>query len=354
VSVHKIAFTGDQVFTATHTSGSGIYFRSTDLDDHDNLTLYGEQTSGSTAARTVLTSQSTGGKIERLSADAWNKLYLVDYGIGSNFEGIGSVFSNDGTPATGSVKITNQPSDGENIQIGLTGFLFTYTFKTNVAGSQAGQVKIGTNTSETADNLASAINDAQTGATNPIENTDYKAYSSHPYLSATSSSGTITLTDKINCKRQLAWVITPYDAADFAICPIRGGIDGTLIVAMAAGTNSASLSSTSGLSLDSEDLTTANVISGVPTFSDAVRVGGRFALSIRANTSPNGAITGIVQLSNDGINFNHDATGWTDIDTDHDQYILASDYFAEFARLKFNNYSATNAIALNIKFISQS
>ena len=350
MSVHKIRFTGDQVFTATHTSGSGIYFRSTDADDSGNLTIYGRQTSGSTTARAVVQSASSAGKVERLSSTAWSHLYLAD--LASNLEGIGSIFSNDGTAATGSVKVTTQPSDGETFIIGLTGFLTTYTFKTSVGS--AGHVKIGSSLAETADNLASAINDSQTGTSNPSDNTDWNASSAHPYLSATSSSGTINLTDRINCKRQLAWVITPYDASDFAVCPLRGGIDGTLLVAMAAGTNSASTSSSSGLDLDSEALTETNVISGVPTYTDAVRVGGRFALSIKANTSPNGAITGIVQLSNDGTNFNHDATGWTDLDSDHDQFILASDYFAEYARLKFNSYSSTNAIALNMKFISQS
>ena len=351
MSVHKIRFTGDQVFTATHLSGSGIYFRSTNASDYNNLALYGRQTSGTTAARSVITIDSGLGKVERLSSDAWNELYLTEF-VAGTLSGIGSLFSNDGTAATGSVKVTSQPSDGETFIIGLTGFLTTFTFKTSVAS--AGHVKIGSSLAETADNLASAINDAQTGTSNPSDNTDWNVTSAHPYLSATSSSGTINLTDRINCKRQLAWVITPYDASDFAVCPIRGGIDGTLIVAMAAGTNSASTSSSSGLDLDSEALTTTNVISGVPTYSDSVRVGGRFALSIKANTSPNGAITGIVQLSNDGTNYNHDATGWTDLDSDHDQFILASDYFAEYARLKFNSYSSTNAIALNMKFISQS
>ena len=350
MSVHKIRFTGDQVFTATHTSGSGIYFRSDNASDYNDFAIYGRQTSGSTAFRTVLTTTSGAGKVERSSSSALAELYLVDY-TGS-LSGIGKLFSNDGTPATGSVKVTSQPSDGENFIIGLSGYLNTYTFKTSVGS--AGHVKIGSSLAETADNLASAINDSQTGTSNPSDNTDWNASSAHPYLSATSSSGTINLTDRINCKRQLAWVITPYDASDFAVCPLRGGIDGTLLVAMAAGTNSASTSSSSGLDLDSEALTETNVISGVPTYTDAVRVGGRFALSIKANTSPNGAITGIVQLSNDGTNFNHDATGWTDLDSDHDQFILASDYFAEYARLKFNSYSSTNAIALNMKFISQS
>ena len=350
MSVHKIAFTGDQVFSATHTSGSGIYFRSSDNSDYNDLVLYGRQTSGTTAQRIVLTQSNNAGKIERLNSTSFNELYLVDYS--GTLSGIGRVFSNDGTPATGSVKITSQPSAGEDISIGLTGALVTYTFQTSV--SSGGQVKIGSTTAETADNLASAINDTQTGSSNPTDNTDWNVTSAHPYLSATSSSGTITLTDRINCNRQLAWSILPYDGNDFSICPIRGGIDGTLIVAMAAGTNSASTSSSSGLDLDSEGLTVTNVISGVPTYTDAVRVGGRFALSIKANTSPNGAITGIVQLSNDGTNFNHDATGWTDLDSDHDQFILASDYFAEYARLKFNSYASTNAIALNMKFISQS
>lgn len=350
MSVHKIAFTGDQVFSATHTSGNGIYFRSNTATDVNDLILYGRQTSGTTAQRVVLTQTSGAGKIERLNSTAYNELYLVDYS--GTLAGIGSVFSNDGTAATGSIKVTSQPSDGENIAIGLTGSIITFDFKNSVSGD--GQVKIGSSTAETADNLASAINDAQTGSSNPTDNTDWNVTTAHPYLSATSSSGTITLTDRINCNRQLAWVITPSDANDFSICPIRGGIDGTLIVAMAAGTNSASTSSSSGLDLDSEALTVTNVISGVPTYTDAVRVGGRFALSIKANTSPNGAITGIVQLSNDGTNFNHDATGWTDLDSDHDQFILASDYFAEYARLKFNSYASTNAIALNMKFISQS
>jgi hypothetical protein len=351
VSVHKINFTGDQVFTSTHTSGNGIYFRSDNASDYNDVVLYGRQTSGSTAARVLLSAETSGaGKVERLSSTAWSHLYLVDFN--GTLNGIAKVFSNDGTPATGSLKVTSQPSDGETIQIGLTGYLTTYTFKTSVSGP--GHVKIGSSTAETADNLASAINDSQTGSSNPVDNTDWSVTSAHNYLSATSSSGTITLTDRINCNRQLAWVITPSDANDFSICTIRGGIDGTLIVAMAAGTDTASTSSTSGLDLDSEALTTTNVISGVPTYTDAIRVGGRFALSIKANTSPNGAITGIVQLSNDGTNFNHDATGWTDLDSDHDQFILASDYFAEYARLKFNSYASTNAIALNMKFISQS
>ena len=163
MSVHKIAFTGDQVFSATHTSGNGIYFRSTDASDYNDLVLYGRQTSGTTAARSVLSIASGAGKVERLSSNAWNELYLTDYN--GTLAGIGSVFSNDGTAATGSVKVTSQPSDGETFIIGLTGFLTTFTFKTSV--SSGGHVKIGSSTAETADNLASAINDAQTGSSNP-------------------------------------------------------------------------------------------------------------------------------------------------------------------------------------------
>ena len=350
MGVKSVQFTGDHSFSGTHESGNGIYFRSTAAGDDSDVTLYGRQTSGSTAARAVLSAASGQGKVEQLSSTAWSDLYLVD--IVSNLDGVGSVFSNDGTAATGSIKVTAQPSDGETIEIGLTGFTTTYTFK-NMAASN-GHVKIGSSTAETADNLASAINDAQTGTSNPTDNTDWNSTAAHTQITATSASSTVTITDRIKCARQLAWVLTPYDANDFAVCSIRGGIDGTKIVDISAGNNSASTSATSGLDLDEEAITTTNIISGVPTYSDAVRTGGRFAVSIKANTSPNGAITGIVQLSNDGTNFNHDATGWTDLDSDHDQFILASDYFSEYARLKFNSYSATNAIALNIKIITQS
>ena len=350
MGVKKVQFTGDHSFSGSHESGNGIYFRSTDASDYNDVTLYGRQTSGSTAAKAVISATSGQGQVEQLSSTAWSHLYLVDYT--GTLAGVGSVFSNDGTAATGSIKVTTQPSADETIQIGLTGFLTTYTFKSSVSG--AGQVKIGSSTAETADNIASAINDSQTGTSNPTDNTDWNASAAHTQLSAASASSTVTITDRIKCARQLAWVITPYDAGDYAICSIRGGIDGTKIVDISAGNDSASTSATSGLDLDEEAITTTNVISGVPTYSDAVRTGGRFAVSIKANTSPNGAITGIDQLSNDGTNFNHDATGWTDLDSDHDQFILADDYFSEYARLKFNSYSASNAIALNIKIITQS
>ena len=71
----------------------------------------------------------------------------------------------------------------------------------------------------------------------------------NPYLTATVSGTTITLTDKIKTARQFAWVLTPYDANKFAICNIRGGIDGTLIGSISAGLKSASTSSTKNTSI---------------------------------------------------------------------------------------------------------
>ena len=346
--VHTTRFTGDTYFTNSHTSGQKIYCRSTATNDDGTINLYGRATSGATADYVQLNPGSGEGKIEQLSTAAWSHLYLGKWSAALN--GVGSIFSNDGTAATGSIKILTNPADSETIQIGLTGFLTTYTFKTSV--SSPGQVKIGGSTAATADNLASAINDAQTGTTNPTDGTDWNSSAAHTQISATSDSGTVTLQDRVNCKRQLAWVITPSDAGDFHTSAIRGGIDGTKIVDIAAALSSASTSSISGVDLDSEDLATTNASGLLTGASDSMAVRGRFVVDIRCQ-DPGASVVAKIQTSNDNTNWRDAVSTITDLDTDQDQIISGTDCFGEYARINFTTWSATAAKAYNIKLISQ-
>jgi len=347
--VHTTRFTGDTYFTNTHTAGQKIYCRSTDAaNDDGTINLYGRATSGATADYVQLNPGSNEGKIEQLSSAAWSHLYLAKWDTA--LTGVGSVFSNDGVAAQGSVKIVTNPADSENIQIGLTGFLSTYTFKSSV--SSPGQVKIGGSTAATADNLASAINDAQTGTTNPTDGTDWNSSAAHTQISATSDSGTVLFQDRVNCERQLAWVITPSDSGDFHTSAIRGGIDGTKLVDIPATSTSASTSSISGVDLDSEDLATTNASGLLTGASDSMAVRGRFVVDIRCQ-DPGASVAAKIQTSNDNTNWRDAVSTITDLDTDQDQIISGTDCFGEWARLYISTWSVTAAKAYNIKFISQ-
>ena len=349
--VHTVKFTGDTAFTGTHTSGSKIYCRSTDATSDDGtINLYGRATSGSAADYVQLNPGSNEGKIEQLSSANWSHLYLAKWSAA--LTGTGSIFTNDGVAGTGSCKITTNPADSETFTIGLTGFTTVYTFKTTV--SAPGHVKIGGTTAATADNLASAINDSQTGTTSPTDGTDWNSSAAHTQISAPSSGGTVSVVDLIRCSRQLAWVTTPSDAADFHVSLIRGGIAGTKIVDITAGLTSASTTTSSGVDLDSEDLSTSNASGLLTGASDAIATRGRFVVDIRCE-DPAASVTPKIQTSNDNTNWRDAVSTITDLNSGgaQDQIISGTDCFGEYARIYFSAWAVTAAKSYNIKIISQ-
>ena len=349
--VYPVKFSGDAAFTGTHASGFKIYARSTNAaDDDGTITLYGRATSGSTADYVQLNPGTNEGKIEQLSSATWSDIYLAKWDTA--LTGTGSIFSNDGTEATGSCKITTNPADTETFTIGLTGFTTVYTFKTTV--SAPGHVKIGGTTAATADNLASAINDTSTGTTSPSDGTDWNSSAAHTQISATSSGGTVSVVDLIRCSRQLAWVSTPSDAADFHVSLIRGGVDGTKIVDIPAASTSASTSATSGVDLDSEDLSTTNASGLLTGASDAIATRGRFVVDIRCD-DPAASVTPKIQMSNDNTNWRDAVSTITDLNSGgaQDQIISGTDLFGEYARINFTAWAVTAAKSYNIKIITQ-
>ena len=353
--VHTVRFTGENYFTNSHNSGSGLYFRSTAAADVQDVKVYGKTTSGSNAANVIFSPSSGQGKIEQLSATAWSDVYLIK--ADSALAGIGSLFSNNGTAATGTIHICSQPSNNDTLEVGLTGFTKTFRFRSATIPNN-GDVHVGSSTTQTADNLASAINDSSTGSPSGSEatsgdtggwkNTD----GANPYVTATASGATVTLTYNINANRQLVWVTTASNTASLGVSGIRGGIDGTKIVDIPATGVSASFDSTTGVNLDSEDLSTTNVSGAILGGSDSMAVRGRFIVDIRTE-DPGAAVLAKIQTSNDNTNWRDASSTITDLNSDQDQIINGDDLFAEYARLNFTSWGSSAAKSFNIKFISQ-
>ena len=354
--VHTTRFTGDTYFTNSHTSGQKIYCRSTNATDDDGtINLYGRATSGGTADYVQLNPGSNEGKIEQLSSAAWSHLYLAKWDTA--LTGVGAVFSNDGTAATGTITILSQPADGDTLIIGLTGFTKTFTWETGNTDAN-GKVKSVASASTCASNLAMAINDSASGISggygtegtgdNAWNNTD----GANPYLTATVSGATVTVTDKIACARQLAWVTTASDASKVSVSAIRGGIDGTKWVDLPATSTSASTSSISGVDLDSEDLATTNASGLLTGASDSMAVRGKFVVDIHCQ-DPDASVTPKIQMSNDNTNWRDATSTIADLNATQTQRIAGDDLFAEYARINFTAWAVTAAKAYNIKIISQ-
>ena len=357
--VNYVNFVGETSFDGSaFVANNKIYLRSSSASDDKDFIIAGLKNSDSTAVSETLTSGSSGGKIERLSTDALKEFHYFsnrNSGTETALSGTVQVRLNNGTAATGSIKILSQPYDGETFDVGLSGSTKQFTFRNTVSAN--GNVKTVSTLSEVAANLASAINDAATGSHSTGGESSGGAWmnsdGANPYLTATVSGTTITLTDKIKTARQFAWVLTPYDANKFAICNIRGGIDGTLIGSISAGLKSASTSSTEGISLQSEAQTSNTLPSGFTGASLSVATRGKFAVDIRTGT-PNGAVNAAIQVSNDNVNFrNVPTTTITNLASDQDQQLFGDDLFAEYARLNITSNASTSGTVANIAFISQ-
>lgn len=349
MAVHTIKFTGTP-FSGVHTEGNKLYVRSSAAGDDGTINIYGRATSGSTAAYEQLNPASGAGKVELLSAAAWDDFYLARWDTA--LAGTGSIFSNDGTAATGTATILSQPAG--TFTVGLTGFTKVFTWTTGTPSSD-GQVKSVADLATCAANLACAINDSGDGISGEsgAEGTGWKNDDgANPYLIASVDGTTITLTDRISGKRSLSWVLTPSDAAQVSVSPIRGGIDGTKIIDLAAGLTTASTSSISGIDLDSEDLATTTASGLLTGASDSVATRGRFVLDIHCQ-DPGASVQAKIELSNDDTNWRDATSTIADLDATQTQRITGDDLFSPYARVNFTTWSATAAKAYNFKIITQ-
>lgn len=349
MAVHTVKFTGTP-FSGIHVEGQKLYCRSSAAGDAGTINIYGRATSGSTAAYEQLNPVSSGGKIEQLSAATWDNLYLAKWD--SALAGVGSIFSNDGTAAIGTITILSQPADGDTFVLGLTGFTKTFTWETGTIDTN-GHVKSVASATTCAANLASAINDASTGSPTGSEGTGWtNTDGASPYLIATASGASVTVTDRVSGKRLLGWTTTTSDASKVAISAIRGGIDGTKIVDIPAASTTASTSASSGIDLDSEDLATTNASGLLTGASDSVATRGRFVVDIHC-TDPDASVVAKIEMSNDNTNWRDATSTIANLNATQTQKIAGDDCFAPYARINFTTWAVTAARAYNIKIITQ-
>ena len=361
--VNYVNFVGETSFDgASFVADNKVYLRSSAAADDEDFVIAGLKNSDSSAVSETLTSATNGGKIERLSTDSLKEFHYFSnryLGAETALNGTVQVRLNNGTAATGSITVLSQPADGSTLTIGLSGFTKVFTFRTSTVSAN-GDIYSDSDLTKTASNIASAINDSSTGTPTAGESPGsggtygwYNSDGANPYLTATVSGSTVNLSDKINGNRSLSWVVTPYTASDFAICSIRGGIDGTLIGSISAGLKSASTSTTEGITLQSEAQTAKTLPGGFTGTSIGIATRGKFVVDIRTGT-PNGAVNATIQVSNDNVNFrNVPTTTITNLASDQDQQLVGDDLFAEYARLNITSNAATSGTVANIAFISQ-
>jgi hypothetical protein len=336
VSVQKFAVASTNALLAALTSAQKLYFRSSNAADTGNLSLTGLVSASPTTETNALI-----GQREVLTANTFSS--LTGAVLSAAQLGVVTVYGS-GTAGAGFIIVSTQPANNDTILIGLTGFTQTYTFKTTLTGA-ANEVKIGADVSATASNLSAAIN-AGAGA-----GTTYgTGTAANSYISSTVSASLITITDKIPCKRQLAWSISQGVGATLGIAAPQGGVDGTLLASLAIGTTQAYNSFT----LDSEDLVAATLPAKVAPTTDWIRISGK-SCSLQFKTANVGTSIPLkYQTSTDSVNASDGATSISNLDDNAvltPLHVYPAERNIEYIRLVFASNANTSDSALDAAVI---
>jgi hypothetical protein len=231
------------------------------------------------------------GEIESVSVESFTAINQAS--AGTTPSGNITAFS-AGTAAEGDISALTNPSDGAILTIGLEGNIQAYRFKNTTAAAY--DVNIGASASDTMLSLKRALNaDGTPGV-------DYHAGTLiNPLLSGTVATVVITVTDRLDCKRQLAWTFTEA-ATDFALRIPRGGEDGTILFSLSPTVEIAA----DNLTFSTEDHSTDTLPALRIAESVTVSVGGDIAAYRIYNEL---AIKVVFQTSTDQINWLDTAEG---------------------------------------------
>jgi hypothetical protein len=328
--------TANGTVSAATFAAAVVYARSTATEGTSRtLTLSGlaDDSTPTSGAVTITASQ---GRVETVGIEFTQ---LTSGNLSGTCAGDVKIYT-PGTAGVGLMYLTGQPSDGDTVTIGLVGFTQVYRFKTTTAAAY--DVKIGATANDTATNLKKALNADGLG-----DGTDYHAGTLiNAYLSASVSGAIVTVTDRIQCARQLGWSFLKSGTNISVSAPI-GGVDGTLLATISAGQTAVY----NAFSLDDEALT-ANFLPGLVNWtSDPVRVSGkRFSLHISSGNVTTGMVTSY-QYSTQTTPTVWRA-GLTSISNlDDNAQVITPTEVVEHVRLKINNTN-TAAASVNAKLVS--
>lgn len=280
----QTAFTtvATNTITAQPSTPSLIYVRSNNGADTGTLTVYGDVSAIPDTDPIVLTGLTEVSSVEIFDSISQAILSTAQTGVITAY--------GPGTAASGDIRIDTNPSDDATLTLGGK----VYRFKTIMAAIN--DVQIGATATDTALSLKRAINlDGTVGVDYFVGTT------ANTIFSGTVLTTVITITDRIPCRRQVAYAITE-SASNFAIRTPIGGVDGTLLFTLAAGITSAANS----LTFSTEDHTTATL--------PALMLGTSNPINIQGNQSmlrmwADNVISYKIQSSTDQINWNDTSEG---------------------------------------------
>lgn len=309
------------------TAATKIILRSASASDTQNASVYGTVSAAPDSETNALTGQI---EIETTAEfTALTQAILATAAVGA------VVGLAEGTAAVGDVRVDVIPSDGDTLTIGLTGSTRAYRWKNTMASPY--DVKIGASLSDCAANLKAAIN---ADGTPGVEY--YAGTAANPYLSASVSTAVVTLTDRIPCERQLAWVLTE-SASNFSKRAPSNGVDGSTLFTIPAGQTTAALS----LTFSTEDHTTETLPALMLGTSTPIAIGGYPAM-IRIWSDQ--AITVKFQTSTDSTNWHDTSEGNQSISASSMTYLTLAE-LAEYLRMVIVTNSNTTDTILDARVI---
>jgi hypothetical protein len=245
-----------------------------------------------------------------------------------------------GTSAEGTIVVTTNPANNDTVTLALGAITQTYTFKTALTGA-ANEVLIGATAADTALNLSYAVND-----TSANEGTLYgTGTAANALCTATCSTDTVTLRDKIPCKRSLSWSLTQ-SGTGLTLTTPTGGIDGATLATLTAGTSQKA----GAISLDDEALSLGLIPPGLTWTSDWVKVGGRnCTIYLAASNVVDPLLVGYAVATDTG----YPVAGATDLPTlDNNRYaVTPAESGIEWLQLTVDNPNTT-AVSVNAKIVT--
>lgn len=319
--------------TAQPSTGSAFYARSTNGADTANLTVSGLVTGIPTSETNALAGQK-----EVLTSNSFTSLTAAV--LASTEAGTVSVFQN-GIAGAGNIVVNSLPANNDTLQLGVTGFTRTYTFKTSLTGS-ANEVKIAASINAQATNIYEAL-DAGSGA-----GTDYgTGTTAHADIVAAAPVGAaIAYTDRIGCNRALGWVAAQTVGTTLSLVAPQGGVDGTLLASFAAGVTQL----TNTLTLSSEDLVATTLPAKVFPTTDAILLSGKECTIRLRSAAVSSGIAVKYQTSTDSTNWLDGTTSITNLNNNK-QWIVPAEKNNEYLRLVFTANTNTTDTAVDARVI---
>jgi len=337
MAVRVFSYTSANLIDAQPSATATLVARSTNSGDTtQTLTTY-----DSTASYT----NTLAGLVEQVTTSTLDSLRWVT--LSATATGTVNVYSTDnGSAAVGDIRVDTQPSAADTLYVGLGGGNGTeYTFR--VTPTTTNEIKIGADTGETADNIASAINDTSTGPSVPVDGTDWGTGTvANGYVTATVTGTVVTITDKLAIQRSLGWGLSE-SSSNFSLRNPSGGVSGTLCASIDPGDTEYY---NGNLELDTEDLATGTLPAAKTGATDALAVGGsRPTLHIRCENVVS-AIALKYQVSNDNATWDDGQTALTSADNNNLWYNISES--VQYIRLNITANANTTASALSAKVIS--